>query len=229
MNALAWGLLITCSDDGAAAFDEQDVAPSAMVLANAFSGADDPEAGGLVEVKARAVLREDPRLDGPDASGFGRGDEGIQEQPPDALATAVGMNIDGVLNYSGVDGPGGYRRSGDPAEDAGLIEGDVAVCGEPSGIEGVPVRGAGLESGVASIDPGLVDGQHGAGVHRGHGGDLHALAAVPGELPGVAEDGAQGLERIRDQRVVGPHAALVAGQDSGLDQDLQVVGDGGLG
>ena len=62
MDALAWGFLITCTDDGAAAFGEQDVAPLAMVLADAFSGADDPESGGLVEVKARAVLREDPRL-----------------------------------------------------------------------------------------------------------------------------------------------------------------------
>jgi hypothetical protein len=151
MEDLACGFSLgACSDDGAAALDEQDVAPSAVVAADAFSGADDPESGGLVEVKARAALREDP-------------------------------------------------------------------------------SGMGLEGGMARIDPGLVDGQYGAGVRRGHGGDLHALAAVPGELPGVAEDGAQGLERIRDQRVVGPYAALVAGQDPGLDQDLEVVRDGGLG
>ena len=112
-----------------------------MVLADAFSGANDPESSGLVEMKARAVLREDPSLDGPDASGFGRGDEGIQELPSDALAAAVGMNIDGVLNYSGVDGPGGYRRSGDPAEDTGLIEGDVAMWGSRAALK-VPQSGA---------------------------------------------------------------------------------------
>lgn len=32
-----------------------------------------------------------------------------------------------------------------------------------------------------------------------------------------------------DQGVVGPDAALVAGEDSGLDEDLEVVGDGRLG
>jgi protein-tyrosine-phosphatase len=37
------------------------------------------------------------------------------------------------------------------------------------------------------------------------------------------------LEGSGAQRVIGPHAALVAGQDPGVDQDLKVVGDGGLG
>ena len=37
------------------------------------------------------------------------------------------------------------------------------------------------------------------------------------------------VEGVRDQAVVGPLAALLAGEDAGVDEDLEVVGDGGLG
>jgi hypothetical protein len=48
------------SDACAAAFNEEDVTPSAVVLTGAFSGADDAEPGGLVESNAGRVLSEDP-------------------------------------------------------------------------------------------------------------------------------------------------------------------------
>lgn len=37
------------------------------------------------------------------------------------------------------------------------------------------------------------------------------------------------VEGVRDKPVVGPLAALLAGEDAGFDEDLEVVGDGGLG
>jgi two-component system sensor histidine kinase MtrB len=55
----------------AAAFDEGEVAPSVVVAADAFAGADAAEAGFLAQAKAGAVVREDARLDGPDARRFG--------------------------------------------------------------------------------------------------------------------------------------------------------------
>jgi hypothetical protein len=51
--------------------DEGDVAPSVVVAADAFAGADAAEAGFLVQAKAGAVVREDARLDGLDARRFG--------------------------------------------------------------------------------------------------------------------------------------------------------------
>jgi hypothetical protein len=37
------------------------------------------------------------------------------------------------------------------------------------------------------------------------------------------------VEGVRDEAVVGPLAALLAGEDAGIDEHLQVVGDSGLG
>ena len=45
----------------------------------------------------------------------------------------------------------------------------------------------------------------------------------------AAEDGGQCFERVGAQGVIGPYPALVAGEDTGVHQDLEVVGDGGLG
>jgi hypothetical protein len=59
----------------AAALDHDDVAPAAVVLADAFPGPDHTEPGGPVQGHAGGVLREDARLDGPDPGGLGRGDQ----------------------------------------------------------------------------------------------------------------------------------------------------------
>jgi hypothetical protein len=60
-----------------------------------------------------------------------------------------------------------------------------------------------------------------------------ALAGVLGGVQrsgGVsAEHAGEGLERGGAQCVVGPDAALVAGEDPGIDEHLEMVGDGGLG
>ena len=50
-----------------------------------------------------------------------------------------------------------------------------------------------------------------------------------GGLAARGQDGGEGVECLRDDGVVGPFAALAAGKDPGVDQDLQVVGDGRLG
>src|SRR5580704_16140407 len=74
------------SPDRAAALDEQDVAPAAVVLAEAFPDPDDPEPGRLVQAQAGRVLREDAGLDGPDPRGLGGGDQGVQEPAAGARA-----------------------------------------------------------------------------------------------------------------------------------------------
>jgi hypothetical protein len=70
---VARGVEVSCwagLHDPAAAFDEEDIAPDAVVLADAFAGADDAEASGLVEPEAGGVFGKDSGLDGPDAGGF---------------------------------------------------------------------------------------------------------------------------------------------------------------
>jgi hypothetical protein len=45
----------------------------------------------------------------------------------------------------------------------------------------------------------------------------------------LAEGGAECLEAFRDDAVPDPQGAFVAGDEAGVDEDLHVVADGGLG
>src|SRR5204862_8022000 len=60
-------------------------------------------------------------------------------------------------------------------------------------------------------------------------GNRPGLAVLARLRGGVAQDGGQGLQHGGAQGVVGPYATRVAAEGSGVDQDLQVMGDGGLG
>src|SRR5450755_4590903 len=56
-----------CSSDGAAPLKEGDIAPAAVMTADAAAGAGDAEAGLLVQADAGGVLGEDAGLERPDA------------------------------------------------------------------------------------------------------------------------------------------------------------------
>ena len=90
--------------DAAAAFEEGDVAPVAVVAADLLPGADDAESSLLVEPQACLILGEDGRLDGPDPVGFGGTDQGIEQRGTNAAATCAGMDVDGVLDDTAVHG-----------------------------------------------------------------------------------------------------------------------------
>jgi hypothetical protein len=139
-----------------------------VVLADAFPGPDDAEPGGLVQGQAGGVLREDAGLDGPDPGGLGGGDERVQEPAAGALAAGSGVDVDGMLDDPGVDTSVGDGRGGHPPADLACRGRDEPVGGQPGRGEGRPVRRAGLEGGVALVDPGLVDREHGVGVVAGH-------------------------------------------------------------
>ena len=134
--------------DGAAAFDEHDVAPAAAVLADAFPGPHDAEPGGPVQGQAGGVLREDAGLDGPDPGVLGGGDQGIQERAADAPAASAGVDIDRVFDHSGVDAAAGYGRGGHPAGDLARRGRDEPVAGQLDRGEGRPAGRAGLEGSV---------------------------------------------------------------------------------
>src|SRR3954452_15076016 len=76
-------------DGGAAAFEEDHVAPDAVVPAEALPGADRTEAAGGVQGEAGGVLREHSGLDGPDPGPLGRRDQGVEQGPADAPTTGV--------------------------------------------------------------------------------------------------------------------------------------------
>lgn len=61
-----------------AMFDEDDVAPSAVMLADAVASADFAESCGAVECGAGGVLREDAGLDGPDSGVCGGRDQRVE-------------------------------------------------------------------------------------------------------------------------------------------------------
>jgi hypothetical protein len=147
-----------------------------VVLADAFPDADNAEPGGPVQGQAGRVLREDAGLDGPDPGGLGRGDQRLQEPAADAAAAGGGVDVDGMLDDPGVHAAAGHGRGGDPPGDRAAGRGNVPVGGQPGRGEGRPVRRRGFERGVALLDPGLVDRQHGAGVAAGHRLDPQAGA-----------------------------------------------------
>jgi hypothetical protein len=94
------------SDDvGAAAFDEDGVAPPVrlrQVSADLFAYAYGAEPGRAVQRETGRVLREDRGLDGPDPGRLGRSDQGIEQGSADAEALRVGMDVDGVFDDAGV-------------------------------------------------------------------------------------------------------------------------------
>src|SRR5882762_419621 len=147
--------------DRAAALDEENVAPAAAMLADAFPDPDDAEPGRPVQGQAGGVLREDAGLDGPDPGGLGGGDQRVQEPAADALAAGSGVDVDGVLDDPGVDAAAGGGRGGHPPGDLARRGRDEPVGGQPGRSEGRPVRRAGLEGRVALLDPGLIDRQEG--------------------------------------------------------------------
>src|ERR1019366_6517298 len=91
--------------DGAAAFEEGDVAPAAVVAADALPRADDTEPGALVEPQAGGVLWKDPGLDGPDSGRVGGAGERLQQREPDALALRVRVHVDGVFDDAPIHRP----------------------------------------------------------------------------------------------------------------------------
>ena len=93
--------------DRAAALDEENVAPAAAMLADAFPDPDDAEPGRPVQGEAGGVLREDAGLDGPDPGGLGGGDQRVQEPAAGAAASGSGVNVDRVLDHPGVDAAAG--------------------------------------------------------------------------------------------------------------------------
>jgi len=63
-------------------FEEKDVSPLAMELAEPLSGTDDAKAAGLMEGDAGGVLGEDAGLDRPEAGGVGSVQERAERMRP---------------------------------------------------------------------------------------------------------------------------------------------------
>src|SRR5207302_5300350 len=95
-------------------------------------------------------------------------DQGVQEPSADAAAAAGGADVDGVLDHPGVDAAAGHSRGCYPPGDTAVRGGDEPVGGQPRRGEGRLVRRAGLEGGVALLDPGLVNREHGVSMRAGH-------------------------------------------------------------
>src|SRR5260370_589413 len=102
------------SHNRAAALDHDDVAPAAVVLADAFPGPDHAEPGGLVQGEAGGVLREDAGLDGPDPGGLGGGDQRVQQPAAGALAAGGGGDGDRGRDDPGVDAAPRHGRGRPP-------------------------------------------------------------------------------------------------------------------
>src|SRR5262249_12422793 len=150
--------------DGAAPFEECDVAPAAVVAADALAGADHAESGLLVQAKAGGVLGEDAGLDGPDPRRLGRADERGEQRGCDPAPPGLGADVDRMLAHPLVNTPLRDANGGDPAEHVPVaVDGHVPVQWQPGPVELLPGRDRGLEARLPGVEAGLVDGQDLAG------------------------------------------------------------------
>ena len=83
-------------------------------------------------------------LDGPDPGGLGGGDQGIREPAAGAVARGGGVDVDRMLDDSGVDVSAGCGRGGHPAGDLTRRCRDEPVTGQPGGRERRPAGRTGL-------------------------------------------------------------------------------------
>ena len=132
------------------------------------------------------------------------------------------VDVDRMLHDPGVDAAAGDGRGGHPAGDLARRGRDEPVAGQPGGGERRPAGRAGLEGGVALVDPGLVDREHGGGVRAGHRLDAHARGrGWHGLRPGRADD--RGVHAVPDLMGRGDADA----GEPGPGQAVAVLGEGG--
>src|SRR5262249_2325018 len=151
-----------CSDFEAAALDEQGVAPEAVHLGDAFAATDFAEAAAQMERETGAVLREDGRLQRPDACRFRRLNQGAHERRADTRATKGRTDIDAVLGDAGIDAAAGHWRQRGPALNRAVVGADdQATVGPMGAVPNVPIGCLRLEGGIAGGDALGVNGSAG--------------------------------------------------------------------
>ena len=136
-----------------AQLEQDDVAPDAAQLPDSFTCADLAEAVHAVQRDARLVLREDPRLQRPEAPFAGALDQRREQRPANASASRVLGDVDALLADATVDGAARVGNDRDPAGDLAVDLGDEAVVGQVSGVPVLPRRHRRLEGGVTRCDP----------------------------------------------------------------------------
>ncbi len=128
-----------------------------------------------VQGEACGVLGEDTGLHRPDPGGLGGGQQGAQQRESHTEAPCPGVDVDGVLDHSGVRAAVGHGHDGGPTEYTIVpVEGDQAVLAQPGRVESLPVWGGGLEGGVALVDAEPMDRQDLVGVLGPHRRDVPA-------------------------------------------------------
>ena len=112
------------ADCFASSFEQDGVAPDAVVLADLFADTEVAEAAFFMELDAGDIFREDPGLEGPEAVVLAFGYECLQQGFTDALTTAGSVDVDTDLCYSGIYAAAGYGGESGPAKDCVVFGGD---------------------------------------------------------------------------------------------------------
>src|SRR5262249_44345993 len=129
----------------------------AVELTDLLSDAHEAEAAVEMEDERRAVLREDPRLQGPDPGPLRLGDEVPEERAPEAAPAYGRIDVDADVRDAAVAASVGVGRETDPADAPALVERDEPVLDQVGHVPGLPARHLRLEGGVPGRDPGRVD------------------------------------------------------------------------
>jgi quinoprotein glucose dehydrogenase len=173
---------------GAAAFEEQDVAPDAAEPAQALAAAHDPEAAALVQGDAGHVLREDAGLQRPEAMALGRGDQRVEQRAAQAPPAAGLADVDAHFGHARVDAAVGYRAERRPAGQAAVTGRHQPASLQVPCVPPRPVRHGRLERGEPGGDAFRVDPPDRRPVvwpHRPHRDHAGMIALQPSVERGI--------------------------------------------
>ena len=159
------------SRDGAAAFEEDYVAPESVHAAQALACADDSESCFCVKTDAGDVFGKYSGLERPDAGEFGFSDEAREQRRADTRAARGLSNVDADFGDACIDAAAGHRRERGPAENFAVFGRDKAAAWNVAAIPLSPFGSRLLEGGVAGGDSFEIDGPHRVPVGLGERGN----------------------------------------------------------
>ncbi len=177
---MGWSGLLISTDDRAATFEEQNVAPHATDLAEPFAKPDDAKTVLPMERDAALVLRKDAGLKRPEARFFRRADGALYQSGANSVSTKTAADVDADLGDAGIDATIGDRAERRPASELLIADRDETTLIEMRLVPPTPLRGAGFERRIPRLQSFTVDPQNAFRVLGPHRHDLVCRASLRG-------------------------------------------------
>lgn len=160
----------------------------AIQCTEALAGSYDSESSPGMERDAYGVFGEDSGLEGPDAGGFGFGDESGEERGTDSATTRGLCDVNADVGDAGVDVSAGNSAERGPTESFEAVDRDETTVWQMTFVPIGPPRSGLLEGSVGGGDAFEIDGAHLVPVIGGERGDRdHELMIMKGRCGSCAD------------------------------------------